>query len=292
MIEKFLYRNNFCAFMDKDNSLEEVLEGVLHLHSETGTEGGYWTFQDQRFISKTTPSFGVYANQTVWASNDPKRKGKLQDDVEVFLKEEWLPLPDPMTKDPDYIVSSLFCGEKRGNPKADKRLMEKYGFKIKYAADRMNERHGKGNWHLEDPSTAVTSDGTRWGYGGTPSTKPQRPYGVPQNGLTRATVEWEDDLIDCVIEPGRLSNTILIASWSYEGLHVLKDGDHLTIYHPDSNKKVWSGVINLKQHELFSEDASGYWIHADQIGINREIWAEYFFENYSAKLIPSKEPKK
>lgn len=26
------------------------------------------------------------------------------------------------------------------------------------------------------------------------------------------------------------------------------------------------------------------WIHADQKGIEREVWAEYFFEKYPAKL--------
>ena len=41
--------------MDNNNSLEDTLEGILHLHSETGTEGGYWAFQDSKFISiKTT----------------------------------------------------------------------------------------------------------------------------------------------------------------------------------------------------------------------------------------------
>ncbi len=163
--------------------------------------------------------------------------------------------------------------------------MERYGFKIKYAADRMNERHGKGNWHLEDPSTAVTSDGTRWVYGGTPSTEPNRPYGVLQNGLTRATVDWEAD----VIEQKRLSNTLLVDSWSYEGLHILQNGDQLTIYHPDNKKEVWSGLINLKQHGLFTEHASGFWIHADQKGIERDVWAEYFFKGYHARLIPVKD---
>ena len=149
------------------------------------------------------------------------------------------------------------------------------------AREGMNERHGEGNWHLENSSTAVTSDGTRWNYGGTPSTEPPRPYGIPQNGLTRATVEWEDG----VSEQKRLSsNTLLVTRWSYEGLHLLKDGDHLTIYHPDNNNEVWSGVIALKQHPLFTEDASGLWIHADQIGMDREVWAEYFFKGYHAKL--------
>lgn len=261
----------------------KTLEGILHLHSETGTEGGYWAFQDKRFITKTSPSFGVFANQTVWDSNNPGRRGKIQNKNEVFLKGKWLPLPDPMTKDPDYVVSSLFQGEGRGDYEADKRLMERYSFKIKYAADKMNKRYGKGNWHLEDPSTAVTSDGTRVMYGGTPSTKPQRPYDVPQNGLTRATVKWDDN----IVEQERLSNTLLVDNWSYEGLHILQNRDHLTIYHPqEEGQEVWKGVINLQQYDLFTQTAFGFWIHADQKGIEREVWAEYFFKEYPARLVP------
>jgi hypothetical protein len=30
------------------------------------------------------------------------------------------------------------------------------------------------------------------------------------------------------------------------------------------------------------------WIHADQIGMNRETWAEYFMKNYPARLISVK----
>jgi len=77
--------------------------------------------------------------------------------------------------------------------------------------------------------------------------------------------------------------------WSYEGLHILEDGDNLTIYNPDNKAEVvWSGVIALKQHPLFTESASGLWIHADQAGIDRDVWAEYFFKEYPAKLIPGK----
>lgn len=259
-----------------------TLEGILHFHSETGTEGGFWAFQDKNFITKTLPSYGVFANQTVWDLNKPERRGKTLDKAEVFLKDEWLPLPDPMTEDPDYWTSSLFQGERSGDREADKRLMEKYCFRIKYAADRMDESHGKGNWHLEDSSTAVTSDGTRWIFGGTPSTEPQRPYGVPQKGLNRVTVKWDDG----ITELKRLSNTLLVTSWSYEGLRVLQNGDQLTIYHPDNNQEIWSGVINLKQYDLFTQTASGMWIHADQKGIDREVWAKYFFDQCPVKLVP------
>jgi len=73
-------------------------------------------------------------------------------------------------------------------------------------------------------------------------------------------------------------------AWSYDGLHILKNGDELTIYDPD-DEEVWSGVINLQQYPVFTEHVNNFWLHADQIGVERDVWAEYFFERYSAKLV-------
>lgn len=44
----------------------EELRGVLHLWSETGTEGGYWAFQDERFISKNTTRFACAKCHIYW----------------------------------------------------------------------------------------------------------------------------------------------------------------------------------------------------------------------------------
>ena len=74
-------------------------------------------------------------------------------------------------------------------------------------------------------------------------------------------------------------------TWDYEGLEKLENGDMLIIYNPENLKEVvWKGKISLKQFNLFTEHASGYWIHAEQRGVDRETWAKYFFENYPAKL--------
>lgn len=265
----------------KNSKPKDALSGVCCFHSETGTEGGYWAFQDERFISYVLPPYGVWDNQIVWDSINPKRKGRTQKDAEVFRSGQWYPLPDPMQKNPDYYASSLFRGEELGDRDADKRLMEKYDFTIKYDADLMNEQYGEGNWRLENPSTAVTSDGTRVFYGGTPHTEPLRPYGVSTGELTRVTVEWEDGPVE-----QRLSDSLLVNSWSYEGLHVLKNGDHLTIHSKDNpNQVVWSGNIRLRQYSLFTEHASGLWIHADQEGVDRETWARWFLEEYPATLV-------
>ena len=81
-------------------------------------------------------------------------------------------------------------------------------------------------------------------------------------------------------------------SWSYEGLHILKDGDQLTIYHPKSKEQVWSGCINLRPLPHFTESAKDperdveMWIKEDQIGVEREIWAGYF-GHYKAELMPA-----
>lgn len=75
--------------------------------------------------------------------------------------------------------------------------------------------------------------------------------------------------------------------WSYKGLHILKNGDQLTIFSPDNpTQVVWSGTISLYQLPLFTEDAFGLWIHADQEGVARKIWSTYFFKEYPAELIP------
>ncbi len=166
--------------MAKGDSLEDILEGVLHLHSETGTEGGYWAFQDSRFIEQNTTRHACKGCGLYWDKS----------------------MSSSMPENPDY----------------------------------------------------------------------ERPEGWPEFCVPE---EHEFELVSK-------------ESWSYEGLKYLNDGDKLTIYHPDTGDEVWSGVIDLEQHDLFTEDARGYWIHADQKGIDRDEWAEYFFEKYPAKLEPLK----
>jgi len=259
--------------------MRRELFGVCTFHSETGTEGGYWAFQDNRHIVRAPAKWGLWYEQVVWDADNPDREGKCREDLELFCDGVWRPLPDPMNKDPDYPLSSLFRGEERGDRAADQRLMKKYGFRMKYAADRMNERYGEGTWHLEDSGTAVTADGTRILYGGTPTTEPRRPYGVGPDDITRVTVEWEDGTVE-----KRQCDTLLVIKWEHEGLHILKDGDLLTIYDKKTEIPVWHGEIKLKQHPLFTEHAFGFWIHADQEDVERDTWAKYFFREYLAVL--------
>lgn len=79
-------------------------------------------------------------------------------------------------------------------------------------------------------------------------------------------------------------------SFDYQGLHVLKNGDHLTIFDKKNPKKViWDGVIDFAPHGLFTEHAMGMWIHASQNGIGRGTWGKWFMQEYPAKLIPAPE---
>lgn len=257
-----------------------ILEGKLFLYSETGTEGGYWAFQDNNYISLVPPSFGVSNESKVWDINTRDRSG-LTSDCEIYLNQEWLPFPDPLNNDPDYQISSLYCGEVKGDLSADKRLMNRYKFKIKYAAQRLDEIYGINNWKLEGGlSNVILKDGTHLSFGVTPSSEPNRPYGIPQNGLTMVTVEWDDG----TIEYQRKSDTLLVEQWDYKGLHILKNGDKLKIVHPIEKSLIWYGVIELKPHKLFTEQANGMWIHADQKRISREEWSKFFFLNFPAQL--------
>jgi len=260
---------------EKEPLQKGAMRGVCHIFFETGYEGSCLAFQDERCISKVSPSYGIWGNETVWDSANPARKGKTKNDAEVFKNNTWRPLPDPLQNDPDYFKSSLYCGEERGDREADKRLMDKYGFVIKYAADRMNEDYGERNWRLESPSTAVTSDGTRVFFGGTPNTEPeQRPYGVSAGALTRATVEWEDGAVE-----QRLSNSLLVRSFSYEGLHILKSGDELTVYDKSNPSRiVWNGIIQLRPNTKHP----GCPI---QKGVQLDEWKRWFSEEYPATLV-------
>lgn len=74
--------------------------------------------------------------------------------------------------------------------------------------------------------------------------------------------------------------------WSYEGLHILRTGDHLTIYEKDDpSKEAWSGTVTLHRYAPFTEHVHGMWIHSEQAEVPREKWAEYFIREHPAKLI-------
>ncbi len=70
---------------------------------------------------------------------------------------------------------------------------------------------------------------------------------------------------------------------SYDGLHVLEDGDYLKVFNEDGSIR-WEGVIQLKSYPAFTEHVFNCWIHADQIGTQRQAWADMFFKELKAEL--------
>ena len=73
----------------------------------------------------------------------------------------------------------------------------------------------------------------------------------------------------------------------FEGHHILKDGDWLTIYSKDQPQIiVWSDIIKLRHYPSFTESAFNMWIHSDQEKVDRETWAGWFLEGYPATLVP------
>ena len=199
-----------------NNRLEHsrVLNGVLHLHSETGTEGGYWAFQDERFIK---PSFVERCNPCGNFGYVPIEEaagfgGARDYRQDLEIQQRWIRQWE----------------EDRASREAEiARSIQQLGFALERPAPCAPGTH---NWEL------FTPDG----------------------------------------------------SWSYDGLHLLQDGDHLTIFSKEREKKarsvVWEGVVDLLQFGLFTESASGLWIHADQKGISRETWSEWFFKHFPARL--------
>jgi hypothetical protein len=259
---------------------ENELKGVLNFFSETGTEGGYWAFQDEQHISLIPLEYGMWDESKVYDKKNPTRFGTVQTGAQLFHNGEWVPVHDPMSSEEDYFKSSLCCGESRGDLEADKRLMAKYDFTMEYAADSMDKRFGAGNWKLEDDGhIAIGPDNTKYFHGGTPHTHPQRPYGCGQGAIVRGTIKWQDEIME-----ERTSDSLLQERWSYEGLHTLENGDKLTIYDKDSETILWQGTIDLEQYDLFTESAEGMWIHSDQKGIARETWSHWFMEEYPANL--------
>jgi antitoxin ChpS len=73
---------------------------------------------------------------------------------------------------------------------------------------------------------------------------------------------------------------------SYEGMHLFGDGDHLKVFNADGSVR-WEGVIQLQSYPPFQESADNRWIHSDQVGVERQFWAEMFFEELKAELAGS-----
>lgn len=79
----------------------------------------------------------------------------------------------------------------------------------------------------------------------------------------------------------------------YEGTHILENGDYLKIFDKENPEEVvWEGEISLKQYRPFTENIFEFWIHADENGVPRKIWARWFMDGYPAELTPKKKSGK
>lgn len=217
-------------------------DGVCTFHSETGTEGGYWAFQDDKHMGLAPPNqWRCSTCGRIWDkthdAEEPKASFTYWIDRDVLTPEQ----------NPKRCMRGYYCfdapqdGETLTDPATG------YEFPV-----------SEGPNDLDRAFTHATNEEARLcyarGHGPWESPQEQHPDGM----------------------------------WSYEGLHILGDGDHLTIFDKqDPARVVWEGVVELRQHPLFTNDAFGMWIHADQVGVNREIWADYFLENYPAHLSTS-----
>ncbi len=183
--------------------MKKKLKGVLFFWSETGTEGGDWAFQDERFITVNRNFFSCAKCFKYWD------KGKYPDG----------PIDEP--------------------------------------------REGLRVTHMISLDKLLTGDPDALGSSRPPAECPSGKHDFKPTSKNL---------------------------WSYEGSHVLRSGDHLTIYDKSDHKKiVWDGDINLTRFSVFTKHARGMWIHADQKGVRREIWAKWFMEDYPARLVLGKE---
>ncbi len=69
-----------------------------------------------------------------------------------------------------------------------------------------------------------------------------------------------------------------------DGLHILKNGDHLAVYSKVIRKGIiWSGIVDI---DLISTEVQGLFIRVpfDQKGVERELWEEWFWERHPATL--------
>lgn len=81
----------------------------------------------------------------------------------------------------------------------------------------------------------------------------------------------------------------------YDGLHVLENGNVLTVFNKENKKKIlFQGTIALEYDRLrralqynpeyFQQCVLGYWVHGLQKDVDPEKWAHMFFDEHRAVL--------
>jgi hypothetical protein len=255
---------------------EIKIKGRLLFYTEQGMEGGYLSIQAETLINliNVDSVYGFGQSRKVWDPKNIERFGTTFN-PEILVNHKWVSYNDPIHKDEDYRISSLFCGELKGDLEADNRLSKKYNFRFKYSEERLNETYGKGNWSIDkNLPNVILTDGTKLHVGDHPSTEPQRPYGIRYNTIVRVSVDWNDG----IIEQNKLVSELFIERWDYKGLHSLKDEDILTVFDPKTNLKIVENTVNQISLKTYSQTLDE---HFDS---SNSIWRKYFEENYHAEI--------
>jgi hypothetical protein len=255
---------------------ESRIKGRLLFYTEQGMEGGYLSIQDESLIKliNVDSVYGFGESRKVWDPKNTNRFGTTSN-AEILDNNKWISYYDPIFKDEDYKISSLYCGELKGDREADNRLSKKYDFRFKYSEERLDESYGKGNWAIDQVlPNVILKDGTKLIFSDHPSTEPQRPYGIPNDAIVRVTVDWNDG----IIEHQKLVSELLIERWDYKGLHSLKEDDIITVYEPKSGLKINENVVFQIPLKTFSQTLDGHFEKSNS------IWRQYFEENYDAEI--------
>ncbi len=256
-----------------------IIKGKLYLYSEQGMEGGYLGIVDENFISFTTPQSILNDNQKVYDSKNPLREG-ITSDTEIYVNNAWVLIKDPKITDPilndaDYKISSLYVGEEKGNKNADKRLMEKYYFKIIYKEEKADKLFGKGNWKFNKWKTQIISNkGKIMLLGGVLESIPHRPFSIPKPKNSSVTVHWKDGTTD----KKRLSSTLLTEQIDFKGWHSLSKNDYIKVFDTTTNKVLCEGVVKKIPLRIFSPTFEGHFTKKSQ------HWKPFFINGYKAEI--------
>lgn len=205
-----------------------TFNGILQFHSETGTEGGYWAMQDEKFM-------GLVDEQTMNTYRCPKC-GRIWDRI----RDHEEPKPSFTYYQPERQENGkTYSGGYFGSDHPIEGGQTKFG----------DEEDGSVNDEWTKRSNAISLECYDNGHG-----------------------EWE------LAYPDGL--------WSYEGLHVLRNGDQLTVYTDETKSEVrWSGTVKLVQQPLFTTDVRNMWVHSlPDVGMTPEEWGEMFFKSLPCTL--------
>lgn len=200
--------------------MSETMTGVLVFHSETGTEGGYFAFQDEKFMSLPAPN--------LWRC---PRCG--------FLWNKDENPEDPPKVSFTYWVDGNYFGFPE--PHDDLPLAPPD----------------------EDP---VESFNARW-------TKERNDAALPC--YTEGHAEFEQQYPHGI--------------WSYEGLHLLKNGDRLKVLAPDGDA-LWEGEVQLQEVDSFGPDGGTLGMrvhHKEAVGVGENVWAGWFMAGLRGELTPA-----